>query len=269
MANLYDDSDEMDDFIDYENYNNPGSNFGNPSTYMNQPPSVAFGGASSYGPSMGYGGGNFGTKHRDPLSGGGTIGFGQASRFGGIGDMGNPFGFQPGGSKYGVDTIGTDYVDLSNVKAPEMNKFQPNKFATSSKSSMKKPGKKKDEGRGVSFGDVTTFHVDKESNLTGSDKKSKSEDDNDNENEDDDDYEDEDEIENKALENKLKETAKEKKAAADAAAAAKPGTIASMLKKIANIEESITESGSIGLKKSLESEEYRISSSNDDLPKTK
>ena len=42
-----------------------------------------------------------------------------------------------------------------------------------------------------------------------------------------------------------------------------------MLKKIANIEESITESGSVGLKKSLESEEYRISSSNDDLPKAK
>lgn len=120
-----------------------------------------------------------------------------------------------GPSAYG-DPLSTDYVDLSKVKAPEINKFEPSKYATSSKSSMKKQGKKKNEPRGVSFGDVTTFHVDKESQLTETDKKSKSD-------ADDEDSEDEDDIENEAL---TKESQKKD---------IKQGIIASMLKKMADL----------------------------------
>jgi hypothetical protein len=217
--------------------------FGIPSTF----------GASNFG--SGYGG--FGS---DPLSGGGAIGFGQASKFGGIGSSGNPFGVsQPMGVFGGGGAIATDYVDLSNVKAPDINKYQPNKYATSAKSSLKKPGKKKDEPRGVSFGDVTTFHVDKESQLTETDKKSKSEDNDDDSDED----EDEDDIENNALANTLAESSvkekkmleEKKKKMDNSKDQVQPGSIAQMMKKINNIEESITESGSIGLKKSLESDD--------------
>ena len=255
MAHLYDDSDDMGDydgsppgFADYAG----ADSLGQPSSMQ---PGAGYGGASAFGGIGGpMGGSNFGMQNNAPLSGG--IGFGAASKFGGIGDSGNPFGMNSGGGDFGGGAIATDYVDLSKVKAPEIATHKPNKYATSSKSSMKKPGKFKDGGKGVSFGDVTTFHVDKESQLTETDKKSKSEGD-----EDSDSEEDEDEIQNKALASKLEESKKEKKN--------ESGTIADMLKKMNNFDESITESGSIGLKKSVESEDYKISSSNENLPKKK
>jgi hypothetical protein len=72
-----------------------------------------------------------------------------------------------------------------------------------------------------------------------------------------DDEDDEDMIENKALEKKMKENKKEPSTM---------GKIASMISELKNKqEESITESGSLGLKKSQESDDYKISSSNDDI----
>ena len=175
---------------------------------------ISYGAASTFGAGggPGMGGGLYG-NNSGPGMGGSLYGAG-----GGFSDPlamgGDSMGFG-GPSAYG-DPLATDYVDLSKVKAPEINKHQPNKFATSSRSSMKKPGKKKDEPRGVSFGDVTTFHVDKESNMTDTDKKSKSD-------ADEEDSEDEDDIENEAL-NKAKKDDEEK-----------PGVIANMLKKIADL----------------------------------
>jgi len=217
----------------------------------------AFGGAASYGGIGSMGGmGGMGGIGSDPLSGG--IGFGQASKFGGMGGggaFGNPSSI---GGMPGSDALGTDYVDLSNIKAIDAKQHNPNKFATSSKSSLKKSGKKAGP-RGVSFGDVNTFHFEKESQLTASDRKSKSEENDDDEDDSDDDDEDEDEIENNALANTLSETsAKEKKLKGkknNEDDSSKPGAIAQMLKKMSNIEESITESGSMGLKKSLESDD--------------
>ncbi|MDQ7026010.1 MAG: hypothetical protein Q9P44_10675, partial [Anaerolineae bacterium] len=174
------------------------------------------------------------------------------AKYGGIGDAGNPFGMNSAsGGNFGGGSIATDYVDLSKVQAPEMPTHKPNKYATSSKSSLKKQGKYKDVGKGVSFGDVTTFHVEKESQMTETDKKSKSD--------ESDSEEDEDEIENKALKSKL-----------GGKKSNQPGTIADMLSKMnTNIDESITESGSLGLKKSVESDDYKISSSHDTFSKKK
>lgn len=255
MAHLYDDdSDDMD--MGY-----PGTAFGQqPSSLYMQNPIPSFGAPSSaFGGMGGYGMGGYGAPSQ--MSGG--IGFGQASKFGGIGDSGNPFGMsQPTGAFGSGGALGTDYVDLSNIKPPEIPTHQPNKYATSSKSSLKKPGKNLQGSRGVSFGDVTTFHVDKESQQTGSDKKSKSEDNDDDDEDEDDSDDDEDDIENAALTKKLAENAKKD-------SAPKEGKIAEMMKKMTNIDESVTDSGSLGLKKSLDSEEYKISSSHDDLAKNR
>lgn len=253
MAQYYGNYDDMDDDSD-DRYNNPdfddyaGADALGPAFNQNNnfnKPATSYGGGYS-------GGSDFRAKPRDPLSGG--IGYGQASNFGGIGDNSNSIGY-PGGRNFGgAGPINTDYVDLRNVKAPDVQTHQPNKFATSSRSSLKKPGKKIDP-RGVSFGENTIHHVDKESQLTETDKKSKSED-NDDSNSD----EDEDEIENKALAKNIAATKKKEE---------KPGSIAAMFKKMQNIEESITESGSMGLKKSIDSEDYKVSNSHDNLPKKK
>lgn len=172
---------------------NPSQRFGTFGSGPSMGGGISYGAASAFG---GGGGGLYGNTFNDPLAVGGGIGYGQASSYG--------------------DVLSTDYVDLSKVKAPEISKHQPNKYATSAKSSMKKPGKKEDRSRGVSFGDVTTFHVDKESNATETDKKSKSD-------VDEEDSEDEDDIENEALAKNAKSDEQ------------KPGIIASMLKKIADL----------------------------------
>jgi hypothetical protein len=154
-------SDEMD-MEDYD-YNEPfGDNY-QPSAMMAQP-GMYGAQPGMYGGQPGYGGSNYPQNQ----IGGGNIMFGAASKFGDVGSKDDMM--YQNVNLGGADAITSDYVDLTKIKEPKVDIHKPNKYATSSKSSLKKKGKKKDDSKGVSFGETKTYFVDKESSYTETDK---------------------------------------------------------------------------------------------------